>query len=93
MLFKRRIDIGGVNNNFKGDFQEAEGLDMYYDLETGRKALLIGVTIGPGKSITQFIVHCQRGVNQFLKNIAPQVSMTDSGGRVIVTNTEPSISK
>ncbi|HDM0768486.1 TPA: hypothetical protein PY190_002986, partial [Staphylococcus aureus] len=28
LLFKRRIDIGGVNNNFKGDFQEAEGLDM-----------------------------------------------------------------
>ena len=42
LLFKRRIDIGGVNNNFKGDFQEAEGLDMYYDLETGRKALLMG---------------------------------------------------
>ena len=56
MLFKRRIDIGGVNNNFKGDFQEAEGLDMYYDLETGRKALLIGVTIDlVTTDTTQFI--------------------------------------
>ncbi|GAB5662097.1 TPA: hypothetical protein ACOF1C_002389 [Staphylococcus aureus] len=83
LLFKRRIDIGGVNNNFKGDFQEAEGLDMYYDLETGRKALLIGVTIGPGNNRHHSIYSIgQRGVNQFLKNIAPQVSMTDSGGRV-----------
>ncbi|WP_103144285.1 phage baseplate protein [Staphylococcus aureus] len=83
LLFKRRIDIGGVNNNFKGDFQEAEGLDMYYDLETGRKALLIGVTIGPGNNRHHSIFSIgQRGVNQFLKNIAPQVSMTDSGGRV-----------
>lgn len=45
-----------MNNNFKGDFQEAEGLDMYYDLETGRKALLIGVTIDlVTTDTTQFI--------------------------------------
>lgn len=70
MLFKRRIDIGGVNNNFKGDFQEAEGLDMYYDLETGRKALLIGVTIGPGNNRHHSIYSIgQRGVNQFLKTL------------------------
>ena len=56
---------------------------MYYDLETGRKALLIGVTIGPGNNRHHSIYSIgQRGVNQFLKNIAPQVSMTDSGGRV-----------
>ena len=56
---------------------------MYYDLETRRKALLIGVTIGPGNNRHHSIYSIgQRGVNQFLKNIAPQVSMTDSGGRV-----------
>ena len=55
MLFKRRIDIGGVNNNFKGDFQEAEGLDMYYDLETGRKALLIVTIDLVTTDTTQFI--------------------------------------
>ncbi len=56
---------------------------MYYDLETGRKALLIGVTIGPGNNRHHSIYSIgQRGVNQFLKNIAPQVSMTDSGGHV-----------
>ncbi|WP_437438418.1 phage baseplate protein, partial [Staphylococcus aureus] len=67
LLFKRRIDIGGVNNNFKRDFQEAEGLDMDYDLETGRKALLIGGTIGPGNNRHHSIYSIgQRGVNQFL---------------------------
>ncbi|HDA6478783.1 TPA: hypothetical protein SMF03_002971, partial [Staphylococcus aureus] len=45
--------------------------------------LLIGVTIGPGNNRHHSIYSIgQRGVNQFLKNIAPQVSMTDSGGRV-----------
>ena len=43
-------------------------LDMYYDLETGRKALLIGVTIGPGNNRHHSIYSIgQRGVNQFLK--------------------------
>ncbi|HDD0309285.1 TPA: hypothetical protein O9547_000577 [Staphylococcus aureus] len=83
LLFKRRMDIGGIDKDFVGNFQEAEGMSMYYDEETGRKALLLGVTIGPGNNRHHSIYSIgQRGVNQFLKNLTPQVSMTDSGGRV-----------
>ncbi|EZY68573.1 hypothetical protein [Staphylococcus aureus] len=83
LLFKRRMDIGGIDKDFVGNFQEAEGMSMYYDEETGRKALLLGVTIGPGNNRHHSIYSIgQRGVNQFLKNLTPQVSMNDSGGRV-----------
>ncbi|EZY71811.1 hypothetical protein [Staphylococcus aureus] len=83
LLFKRRMDIGGIDKDFVGNFQEAEGMSMYYDEETGRKALLLGVTTGPGNNRHHSIYSIgQRGVNQFLKNLTPQVSMTDSGGRV-----------
>lgn len=41
---------------------------MYYDQETGRKALLLGVTTGPGNNRHHSIFSIgQRGVNEILK--------------------------
>lgn len=82
-LWSRIVDIGGVSGDYYGNFQEAEGVSMYYDQETGRKALLLGVTTGPGNNRHHSIFSIgQRGVNEILKNRVSPVLMTDTGGRV-----------
>lgn len=81
-LWKRKVTIGGLDGNYVGDFQEAEGMAMYYDEDTGKKALLLGVTTGPGNN-RHHEIHsiAQRDLNDSLKNRATPVSMTDTGGR------------
>ncbi|PTK25106.1 hypothetical protein BUZ54_07505 [Staphylococcus hominis] len=82
-LWSRVADIGGISNDYYGNFQEAEGVSMYYDKETGRKAILLGVTTGPGNNRHHSIFAVgQRGVNEILKNRISPVLMTDTGGRV-----------
>lgn len=82
-LWSRIVDIGGISGDYYGNFQEAEGVSMYYDQETGRKALLLGVTTGPGNNRHHSIFSIgQRGVNEILKNRVSPVLMTDTGGRV-----------
>ncbi len=82
-IWSRIVDIGGISGDFYGNFQEAEGVSMYYDEETGRKALLLGVTTGPGNNRHHSIYSVgQRGVNELLTSKTPPVSMTDTGGRV-----------
>lgn len=81
-LWRRQVTIGGYDNQYIGKFQEAEGLSMYYDEETGKKALLIGVTTGPGNNRHHEIYSvAQRDLNDILRNRAFPVLMTDSGGR------------
>lgn len=81
-LWKRIVTIGGIDGNYVGDFQEAEGMAMYYDEDTGKKALLLGVTTGPGNN-RHHEIHsiAQRDLNDSLKNRATPVLMTDTGGR------------
>lgn len=82
-LWRRTVEVGGVNGRYTGDFQEAEGISMYYDEETGKKALLVGVTTGPGNNRHHEIYSIgQRDLNDMLKSRAFPVLMTDSGGRV-----------
>ena len=46
--YQKLADIGKTGNVIPGDFQEAEGIQLYYDEETNKKALLAGVTVGAG---------------------------------------------
>lgn len=46
--YQKLADIGKTGNAIPGDFQEAEGIQLYYDEETNKKALLAGVTVGAG---------------------------------------------
>ncbi|MGS5040695.1 phage baseplate protein [Staphylococcus saprophyticus] len=47
-LYQKQADVGKIGNEFPGNFAEAEGIQMYYDKGTGKKAMLIGVTVGAG---------------------------------------------
>ena len=46
--YQKLADIGKTGNAIPGNFQEAEGIQLYYDEETNKKALLAGVTVGAG---------------------------------------------
>lgn len=82
-IYQRVVEIGGVSGIFTGDFAEAEGMSMYYDKETNKKALLFGVTTGPGNNRHHEIhMIAQRGLDDLLRARAFPVLMTDSGGRV-----------
>lgn len=83
LLWSRQINIGGIDGKYLGNFQEAEGLAIYYDEDTGKKALLIGVTTGPGNN-RHHEIHsiAQRDVNDNLKSRAFPLLMAESGGRV-----------
>ena len=81
-LWRKTITIGGVNGSYNGNFQEAEGMAMYYDHDTGKKALLLGVTTGPGNNRHHEIYSIgQRDVNEILKNRVAPVAMYETGGR------------
>ncbi|SCU31988.1 Putative major teichoic acid biosynthesis protein C [Staphylococcus xylosus] len=81
-LWRKRINIGGVNGRYTGNFQEAEGMSMYYDHDTGKKALLLGVTTGPGNNRHHEVYSIgQRDVNEILKNRVAPVAMYETGGR------------
>lgn len=46
--YQKQADIGKTGNVYPGNFGEAEGIQLYKDEGTGKKALLIGVTVGAG---------------------------------------------
>lgn len=76
------VDYGGVNGEYAGDFQEPEGLQMYYNKE-GKKALILGVVIGgSGNRTHKLYAVAQRGVLDELKSRGTPVPLTDTGGRV-----------
>ena len=80
--FQRRISIGVTDGLVAGDFAEAEGMQFYYDLETGKHALLLGVTVGaPNNRQHQIHGVFQKGVYEKLNAQSSPFSLSDSGGR------------
>lgn len=82
-LFQKQADIGGEGKNGpEGNFAEAEGIQMYYDYLTGKKALLAGVTTGAG-NYRNHEIHgiFMRDVYDKLTAAASPVLMTDTGGK------------
>ena len=83
-LYQKQADVGGLGKNGpEANFAEAEGMQMYYDRETGKKALLIGVTTG-GANYRSHEIHgiFMRDVYEKLRSQSTPVLMTDSGGKV-----------
>ena len=83
-LYQKQADVGGLGKNGpEANFAEAEGMQMYYDRETGKKALLIGVTTG-ALNYRSHEIHgiFMRDVYEKLRSQSTPVLMTDSGGKV-----------
>ena len=85
--YQKQADFGKVGNEYPGDFAEAEGIQMYYDKGTGKRALLAGVTVGQGN----YRAHQVHGI--FMRDVydkltaqATPQSLMETGGR---TNTLP----
>ena len=81
-LYQKKADVGKSGNIYPGDFAEAEGIQMYHDIETGKKALLIGVTVGEG-NYRAHEVHgiFMRDVYDKLTAQATPQTMMETGGR------------
>lgn len=82
-LYQTNVDYGGVGGTFPGNFAEGEGLQMYYDRDSGKKALLLGVTVGGDGNRTHRIYAVgQRGILETLHSRGVPFIMSDTGGRV-----------
>ncbi|RXS13387.1 hypothetical protein [Staphylococcus saprophyticus] len=81
-LYQKQADVGKIGNEFPGNFAEAEGIQMYYDKGTGKKAMLIGVTVGAG-NYRSHQVHgiFMRDVYDKLTAQATPQSLMETGGR------------
>lgn len=82
--YQRIIDIGGANKTYDGNFSEPEGMQIYYDYDTKKKVILLGITTGSAAERTHNIFGLgQRGIIENLINRRDQfVGMTDTGGRI-----------
>jgi hypothetical protein len=81
-LWQKSADFGKIGNEFPGNFAEAEGIQIYYDIETGKKALLAGVTVGaPNYRAHQIHGIFMRDVYDKLTAQGTPVLMTETGGR------------
>lgn len=81
-LYQKQADVGKIGNEFPGNFAEAEGIQMYYDKGTGKKAMLIGVTVGAGNYRSHQIHGIfMRDVYDKLTAQATPQSMMETGGR------------
>ena len=82
-LYQKQADVGGLGKNGpEGNFSEAEGMQLYKDEGTGKKALLIGVSTGAGNYRSHEIHGIfMRDVYDKLTAAATPVSMTETGGR------------
>ena len=81
-LFQKQADVGKSGNKSPGHFAEAEGIQLYYDELSGKKALLIGVTVG----LQQYRSHEIHGI--FMRDVydkltaqATPMSPVETGGR------------
>ncbi|WP_368679719.1 hypothetical protein AB3456_08830 [Staphylococcus pseudoxylosus] len=81
-LYQKEVDIGISGNEYPGDFAEAEGCQIYYDEETGKKALLVGVTVGAA-NYRAHEVHgiFMRGLFEKMKAPKTPISTYETGGR------------
>lgn len=80
--YQKQADFGRVGNEFPGNFAEAEGIQMYYDKGTGKRALLAGVTVGAGNYRSHQIHGIfMRDVYDKLTAQATPASVMETGGR------------
>ena len=80
--YQKLADFGKVGNVFPGNFAEAEGIQMYYDKGTGKRALLAGVTVGQGNYRSHQIHGIfMRDVYDKLTAQATPASAMETGGR------------
>ena len=87
--YQKLVEIGKTGNAYPGDFAEAEGLQMYYDKGTGKRALLAGVVVGAGNYRSHEIHGIfMRDVYDKLTAQAVPVLMTETGGRTKTFPTE-----
>lgn len=81
-LYSTIVNYGGISGIYPGDFSEPEGMQLYYDDETDKKALLIGYSVGgSGNRSHKVYATAQRGVLEKLKSRGTPVPLTDTGGR------------
>lgn len=68
----------------EGDFAEPEGMQLYYDKDTGKKALLLGITTGsPGERTHHIYGIGQSGVvNSLIERSHSIMRESDTGGRI-----------
>lgn len=80
--YQKEADVGKSGNLYPGNFQEAEGMQLYYDKPTGKKALLIGVTLGAGNYRSHEVhgIFMRDVYDKLTAQAAPQ-SIMESGGR------------
>ena len=82
MLYSTVANYGGISGIYPGDFSEPEGMQLYYDDETGKKALLIGYSVGgAGNRSHKIYGVSQRDVLEKIKSRGTPVPLTDTGGR------------
>lgn len=82
VLYQKECNIGKVGDIYPGNVAEAEGLQIYYDIETGKKALLAGVTVGaPNYRAHQIHGIFMRDVYDKLTAQATPMSYAETGGR------------
>ena len=87
--YQKQADFGKEGNEFPGNFAEAEGMQMYYDKETGKRALLAGVVVGAGNYRSHKIYGIfMRDVYDKLTAQGTPVLMTETGGRTKTFPTE-----
>lgn len=79
---KEQFAVELTNQN--GDHAEPEGMQIYYDKDTGKKALLLGITTGsPGERTHHIYGIGQRGVvNNLSLRAKNTMGMYDTGGRI-----------
>lgn len=80
--YQKQADFGKEGNEYPGKFAEAECIQMYYDKETGKRALLAGVVVGAGNYRSHKIYGIfMRDVYDKLTAQGTPVLMTETGGR------------
>ncbi|WP_454909929.1 phage baseplate protein [Staphylococcus saprophyticus] len=81
-LYQKQADVGKIGNEFPGNFAEAEGIQMYYDKGTGKKAMLIGVTVGAGNYRSHQVhgIFMRDMYDKLTAQATPQ-SLMETGGR------------
>lgn len=81
-LFQKQADVGKSGNKSPGHFAEAEGMQLYYDELSGKKALLIGITVGQQRYRSHEIHGIfMRDVYDKLTAQATPMSPVETGGR------------
>lgn len=88
--YEVEVNYGGSSGIYPGDFAEPEGMQVYYNKE-GKKAMLLGVTVGgAGNRTHKIYAITQRGVLDELKSRGTPVPLTDTGGKTKPLPLDPS---